>query len=134
MRNRLITSHLYEQNPRAAARGLFIIQYLKYIVHSHFIGEKDIDMVIRDIAFHSAMDETLKRKYQVKAQSSQDIRCPSKVRNSTIYLSIVFIASRALSPHLTILSKYTFPLSETNIAKPSTTPTGATDSLYSSST
>ena len=38
----------------------YMIDGRKYIVHSHFIGEKDIDVVIRDIAFHRAMDETLK--------------------------------------------------------------------------
>jgi len=38
----------------------YMIDGRKYIVHSHFIGEKDIDTVIRDIAFHRAMDETLK--------------------------------------------------------------------------
>ena len=38
----------------------YMIDGRKYIVHSHFIGEKDIDTVICDIAFHRAMDETLK--------------------------------------------------------------------------
>lgn len=38
----------------------YMIDGRKYIVHSHFIGEKDIDTIIRDIAFHRAMDETLK--------------------------------------------------------------------------
>ena len=40
--------------------NVYMIDGRKYIVHSHFIGEKDIDTVIRDIAFHRAMDETLK--------------------------------------------------------------------------
>ena len=36
-----------------------IIDGKKYIVKSHFIGEKDIDIVIRDIAFTRAMSETI---------------------------------------------------------------------------
>ena len=35
-----------------------IIDGKKYIVRSHFIGEKDIDTVIRNIAFSRAMNET----------------------------------------------------------------------------
>lgn len=31
----------------------------KYIVHSHFVGEKDVDTVIRNIAFTRAIAETL---------------------------------------------------------------------------
>ena len=34
-----------------------IIDGKKYIVRSHFIGEKDIDTVIRNIAFNRAMNE-----------------------------------------------------------------------------
>lgn len=34
----------------------------KYVVHSHFVGEKDIDTVIRNIAFTRAMTETLTEK------------------------------------------------------------------------
>ena len=36
-----------------------IIDGKKYIVKSHFIGEKDIDTVIRSIAFTRAMSETI---------------------------------------------------------------------------
>ena len=34
----------------------------KYIVHSHFVGDKDIDKVISEIAFNKAISETLKVK------------------------------------------------------------------------
>lgn len=33
----------------------------KYVVHSHFIGNKDIDKVIFEIAFNKAMAETLNK-------------------------------------------------------------------------
>ncbi len=36
-----------------------IIEGKKYIITSHFIGEKDIDTVIRSIAFTRAMSETI---------------------------------------------------------------------------
>jgi hypothetical protein len=36
-----------------------IIDGKRYIVKSHFIGEKDIDIVIHNIAFTRAMSETL---------------------------------------------------------------------------
>jgi len=36
-----------------------IIDGKKYIVKSHFIGEKDIDTVIRNIAFTRAMSEAI---------------------------------------------------------------------------
>ena len=34
----------------------------KFIVHSHFIGGKDIDKVISEIAFNRALNESLKTK------------------------------------------------------------------------
>ena len=34
----------------------------KFIVHSHFIGSKDIDKVISEIAFNRALTESLKAK------------------------------------------------------------------------
>ena len=34
----------------------------KYIVHSHFVGNKDIDKVISEIAFNKAISETLNIK------------------------------------------------------------------------
>lgn len=37
----------------------FTLDGRKYIVRSHFIGEKDINAVIRDIAFQRAMNEML---------------------------------------------------------------------------
>ena len=33
----------------------------KYVVHSHFVGNKDIDKVISEIAFNKAMLETLNK-------------------------------------------------------------------------
>ncbi len=33
----------------------------KYVVHSHFIGNKDIDKVISEIAFNKAIAETLNK-------------------------------------------------------------------------
>ena len=39
----------------------YLINGKKYIVHSHFVGNKDIDTVIRNIAFHKAMNEILKK-------------------------------------------------------------------------
>ncbi len=35
------------------------IDVKKFIVHSHFIGSKDIDKVISEIAFNRALDESL---------------------------------------------------------------------------
>lgn len=34
----------------------------KYIVHSHFVGQKDIDKVLSDIAVNRAISEVLYRK------------------------------------------------------------------------
>ncbi len=34
----------------------------KFIVHSHFIGSKDIDKVISEIAFNRALNESLNTK------------------------------------------------------------------------
>jgi hypothetical protein len=36
----------------------YTIDDKKYIVHAHFIGEKDVDTIIRSIAFNRAMNET----------------------------------------------------------------------------
>ena len=36
----------------------YTIDDKKYIVHAHFIGEKDIDMVIHNIAIARTMNET----------------------------------------------------------------------------
>lgn len=37
----------------------YIIDGKKYIVHSHFVGTKDIDKVLMDIAERQALDEVL---------------------------------------------------------------------------
>ena len=37
----------------------YIIDGKKYIVHSHFVGSKDIDKVLMDIAERQALDEVL---------------------------------------------------------------------------
>ncbi len=54
---------MFEMNEKYADCPVTVSEYeidgKKYVVHSHFIGEKDIDTVIRNIAFHRAMDETL---------------------------------------------------------------------------
>lgn len=54
---------MFEMNEKYADCPVTVSEYeidgKKYIVHSHFIGEKDIDTVIRNIAFHRAMNETL---------------------------------------------------------------------------
>lgn len=34
----------------------------KFIVHSHFVGSKDIDKVISEIAFNRALSESLNEK------------------------------------------------------------------------
>ena len=36
----------------------YIIDDKKYIIHAHFVGEKDVDTIIRNIAFSRAMNET----------------------------------------------------------------------------
>jgi len=36
----------------------YTIDDKKYIVHAHFVGEKDVDTIIRNIAFTRAMNET----------------------------------------------------------------------------
>lgn len=40
----------------------YIIDGKKYIVHSHFIGEKDIDTVISGIAMHRAESDIFVKK------------------------------------------------------------------------
>ena len=37
----------------------YIIDDKKYIIHAHFVGEKDVDTIIRNIAFSRAMNETV---------------------------------------------------------------------------
>ena len=38
----------------------------KYRVHSHFVGTKDIDKVLKDIAFTKAMSEVLHGEHVLK--------------------------------------------------------------------
>ena len=56
-------SAMFELNEKYKDCPVSVNEYLingkKYIVHSHFVGDKDIDTVIRNIAFHKAMDEVL---------------------------------------------------------------------------
>ena len=40
----------------------YIIDGKKYVVHSHFVGTKDIDKVLMDIAERRALDEVLYNK------------------------------------------------------------------------
>lgn len=58
-------SKMFELNQKYKDCPVTVSEYeidgKRYIVHSHFIGEKDIDAVIRDIAFHRAMNEILEK-------------------------------------------------------------------------
>ena len=57
---------MFELNEKYSACPVRVSEYeidgKKYVVHSHFIGNKDIDKVISEIAFHKAMSETLNKK------------------------------------------------------------------------
>lgn len=54
-------SSMFELNEKykdcPVAVNEYMINGTKYIVHSHFVGDKDINTVIRNIAFHKAMNE-----------------------------------------------------------------------------
>ncbi len=56
-------STLFELNEKYKDCPVSVNEYLingkKYIVHSHFVGDKDIDVVIRNIAFNKAINEIL---------------------------------------------------------------------------
>lgn len=58
-------STMFELNEKYKDCTVSVNEYLingkKYIVHSHFVGDKDIDMVIRNIAFNKAMNEILEK-------------------------------------------------------------------------
>ena len=58
-------STMFELNEKYKDCPVSVNEYLingkKYIVHSHFVGNKDIDTVIRNIAFHKAMNEILEK-------------------------------------------------------------------------
>ena len=55
---------LFELNKKYADCPVTVSEYesegRKYIVHSHFIGNKDIDKVISEIALNRAIAEILK--------------------------------------------------------------------------
>ncbi len=58
-------STMFERNEKYKDCPVSINEYLingkKYIVHSHFVGDKDIDTVIQNIAFNKAMNEILEK-------------------------------------------------------------------------
>ena len=55
---------MFELNERYSSAPVRINEYeldgKRFIVHSHFIGSKDIDKVISEIAFNRALNESLK--------------------------------------------------------------------------
>lgn len=56
-------SKMFELNQKYKDCPVTVSEYeidgKRYIVHSHFVGNKDIDTVIRSIAFRRAIDEIL---------------------------------------------------------------------------
>ena len=60
---------IYELNERYKDSSVRTNEYeidgKKFIVHSHFIGNKDIDKVISEIAFNRALNESLNTTKQV---------------------------------------------------------------------
>lgn len=60
------TMTMFELNEKYSACPMRTSEYeidgKKYVVHSHFVGNKDIDKVISEIAFNRAADEILKNK------------------------------------------------------------------------
>lgn len=63
MRNKMT---MFELNEKYSACPVRVNEYeidgKKYVVHSHFVGNKDIDKVISEIAFNRAACEVLKKK------------------------------------------------------------------------
>ena len=57
---------MFELNEKQSACPVRVSEYeidgKKYVVHSHFIGNKDIDKVISEIAFNRAVCEVLENK------------------------------------------------------------------------
>ena len=55
---------MFELNERYSSAPVRINEYetdgKRFIVHSHFIGSKDIDKVISEVAFNRALNESLK--------------------------------------------------------------------------
>ena len=63
MRNKLTMFELNEKYSVYPTRtSEYEIDGKKYVVHSHFVGNKDIDKVISEIAFNRAACEILKNK------------------------------------------------------------------------
>ncbi|MDE5859290.1 MAG: hypothetical protein K2H23_02720 [Oscillospiraceae bacterium] len=57
---------MFELNEKYSACPVRVSEYeidgKKYVVHSHFVGNKDINKVISEIAFNRAAYEVLKNK------------------------------------------------------------------------
>lgn len=63
MRNKMTMFDLNEKYSVYPTRtSEYEIDGKKYVVHSHFIGNKDIDKVISEIAFNRAVCEVLENK------------------------------------------------------------------------
>lgn len=63
MRNKMTMFELNEKYSACPTRtSEYEIDGKKYVVHSHFVGNKDIDKVISEIAFNRAAREILKNK------------------------------------------------------------------------
>ena len=45
----------------------------KYVVHSHFVGKKDIDKVLSDIAVNQALSDVLYHRNITEDDSSKDV-------------------------------------------------------------
>ncbi len=62
MKNKMTMFELNEKYSACPMRtNEYEIDGKKYVVHSHFVGNKDIDKVISEIAFNKAMLETLNK-------------------------------------------------------------------------
>lgn len=62
MRNKMTMFELNKKYSACPTRtNEYEIDGKKYVVHSHFVGNKDIDKVISEIAFNKAMAETLNK-------------------------------------------------------------------------
>ena len=63
MKNKMTMFELNEKYSSCPVRvSEYEIDGKKYVVHSHFIGNKDIDKVISEIAFNRAVCEVLENK------------------------------------------------------------------------
>ena len=62
MKNKMTMFELNEKYSSCPVRvSEYEIDGKKYVVHSHFIGNKDIDKVISEFAFNEAIAETLNK-------------------------------------------------------------------------